>query len=54
MINYHTTSFLIALLLIVWQLSVWKKINLGPILERFLSVILAILLFLLIYQTFSI
>ena len=53
MINYQTTSFLIALLLIMWQLLLWEKINLNPQLDRFLSGLLVVLLILHIYQVFS-
>ena len=53
MINYQTTSFLIALLFIMWQLLLWKKINLHPQVDRFLSVFLVVLLILHIYQVFS-
>ena len=53
MINYQTTSFLIALLLIMWQHLLWLKINLNPQLDRFLSVFLVVLLILHIYQVFS-
>ena len=51
--NYNIMALIISVMLLVWQIMMWKKIKLPKMIDYFLSVLALSLLVWFVYLSFS-